>query len=632
MATTQMIRTEPLPAQPRWTSLSGTILEGGYELQDLLEATDAKARFKVRVLGDRELESVAFLFQIPDSEIGRQIEIWQNVRMLRHPNLSAPLGAGRVQLDSVPLAYVVLRRADEALGAVLRERSLSREETGEAFTSAARALEALHLNGWVHGCLSPDLVLAVGEHIQLPGECVRTAGVAPAAEITAAKYLAPESAGVNLTPETDLWCLGATLFEALTQKSWTEESREELEALPEAFAAIASRCLETSPEARCSLAEAVALYRGELKLPPRVRKAANSSIIVPQGEIIAAPETPAAPPKPPNGSASNRSLTTPEPKNEQRPKTKLLVEDTTGAVETPGLKPPVDPEVAAMPAIAATPSNARSASVLAAQTLSTDGVDTELPKAAAMAALSPEAREAGTPSSSSTSAGSSETYPQPSLIARPNREETRRRSALQEEGESTNKLWIWAGLVLLVIALIWFFRPKHQAPAAVSNVNNKASLPAAAGSSSGSAWQTRTLGPGTATSGEKSPSNGSVVNSRNTAAKPAVSSSASAAVKPNSHPAAPKAASVPEKPASRGNIWRVVLYTYNRLPDAEKKARDLNARHSNLHAEVFSPPGGGSPYLVTTRGQSSRDEALQVRRKAIGAGMARDAYIQNYSR
>jgi hypothetical protein len=92
VATTPVIRTESPPAQPRWTSLSGTILEGGYELQDLLEATATKARFQVRVLGDRELESSALLFPIPEAEIERQVELWQNIKALRHPHLSAPLG------------------------------------------------------------------------------------------------------------------------------------------------------------------------------------------------------------------------------------------------------------------------------------------------------------------------------------------------------------------------------------------------------------------------------------------------------------------------------------------------------------------------------------------------------------
>ena len=613
-----MSRMESLQAQPRWTSLSGTILEGGYELQDLLEATDAEARFKVRVLGDRELDSIASLFQIPEAEIEKQVELWQNVRMLRHLNISAPLGAGRLQLDGLSLAYVVLRRADEALGAVLRERPLTAEEAGETFTSIARALEALHLNGWVHGCLSPDVVLAVGDYIQLPGECARTAGVPPIAETTAAKYLAPESAGVNLTPEADLWCLGATLFEALTQKGWTEGSREELNALPEPFAAIASRCLETGPEARCSLAEAVALYRGELKLPPRVRPAANSPILVPQQEIAAASKVPSAPPSEP---AQNHSLAPAEPQGEKQPKTKLFVEDTTGTVKTPELKPSADPKAAATPAIAAKPPV-------------TDGVDPNLPKAAAIAALAPEAnaRVAETPSAASAGSPDTYTHPKPSLVARPNWGETRRRSTSDEEVESTNKLWIWAGLGALVLAFVWLLWPKHQTPAAVSNLNSKTSLPAAGQSSSGSAWQTHTLGPNTAAPAPNAPHAASTAHNRNTAAKPAISSSAPITAKPDSHAHALKTASKPEGPAGRGNIWRVVLYTYNRLPDAEKKARDINARHSSLHAEVFSPSGGGSPYLVTTGGHMNRDEALQARRKALAAGMARDAYIQNYSR
>jgi hypothetical protein len=214
VATTPVIRTEPSPAQPRWTNLSGTILEGGYELQDLLEATPTKARFQVRVLGDRELESSALLFPIPEAEIERQVELWQNIKALRHPHLSAPLGAGHLHLDGVPLAYVVRRRADEVLATVLGERSLTPEEAGEAVVSVARALEALHRNGWVHGCVSPDAVLAVGDYIQLPGECVRTAGTVPIAETTAAKYLAPESAKTNVTPEADLWCLSNPLRSA----------------------------------------------------------------------------------------------------------------------------------------------------------------------------------------------------------------------------------------------------------------------------------------------------------------------------------------------------------------------------------------------------------------------------------
>ncbi len=602
MATTQMIRTEPPPAQPRWTGLSGTILDGGYELQDLWEATDTQARFKVRVLGDRDLESVAVLFQLPEAEIERQIELWQNVKRLRHPHISAPLGAGRWELDGTPLAYAVLRRADEALSVVLRERSLTAEEAGETFASITRALEALHLNGWAHGCLSPDLVLAVGDYIQLPGECVRTVGVSPVAQMAVAKYLAPESVKANLTPEADLWCLGATLFEALTQKSWTEESREELEALPEPFAAIAFRCLEPNPKARCSLAEATALYRGELKLPPRVRVAATPALIVPAQEITPAPELPSMPVSQPS-----------EPKKEQLPQTKLFVEGATNDAEKPALNALIGIKEAAD-----------------TKPLSVNKGEVRPPQTIAEAAPAPDSKKGAIPLSNSDAY----TQPKPSLVARPDAEETRRRSADEEKAvKGVNRMWLWAaGVVLLIVALLWFSRTKQQAPAANPSSSSTPSRPAAEQSGSkGNVWQTRTLGPGTPATAGSASRTGSVPHNGNTVKPVPSSSGASHAMQPSPHSQNLKTFQ-PESATTNKNVWRVILYTYNRSADAERKAKGINARHSGLHAEVFSPSGSSGPYLVTTEGQPSRQEALQARRRAVGAGMPRDAYIQNYSK
>ncbi len=624
-----MIRTEPLQTQPRWTSLSGTILEGGYELQDLLEAGDTDARFKVRVLGDRELDSVAAIFPLPDGDIDRQVELWRNVKMLRHPNLSGPLGAGRLQLDGVPAAYVVVRRADETLHTVLTERALTAEEAGETLMSAARALEALHLNGLVHGCVAPELVLAVGDSIQLPAECARTAGILPVVETTRAKYLAPESPNANLTPEADLWCLGATLFEAFTQKVWTENARGEIRALPEPFAAIIARCLETDPEARCGLAEAVALYRGELKLPPAARRAAEPSIIVPEKEVVpasAAPLVEQHEPAPADVAAPMK------PAAKEQPAAKVFIENRPeAAIEASEALVPAAPEVAAAP------SSADAASTLTAQIPDTDEGSPRLPQAAAITALAPkgEAQAAGRQSNVNAVADVPTTYtpqPKPPIAAEQNWGKTRRRPALDDEAEGgTKKMWIWAGLaLLLVIALIWSLRPKHQAPATPSASTIPTSAPAAG--QNGGAWQTRTLEPNTAASQDNLSHPGGAAGHANTVAKPAISSKAADVAKPSLHSQALKQTPKQEGSGVKGSVWRVVLYTYNRLPDAEKKARAINARRGSLHAEVFSPLGNGGPYLVTTAGRMSRDEAAQARHRAIAAGMARDAYIQNYTK
>ena len=264
-----------------WTDLSGAILPGGYELKELLEADDAEAQFRARVLGDREVDAVAQFIQASPEETARQVSAWELMRELRHANLTVPLGTGSWDRDGVELGYIVLRRADESLDGVLEERALTPAETTDVVLSIARGLEALHVNGLVHGALSPEQVLAVGDRIQLSVTGIRRAHVEPEVALVLPKYLAPESEysdeeddGENLTPESDIWCLGATVFEALTQKDWSEDSREETAALPEPFATIALRCLEEKPESRCKLPEAIALLKGEIKPAPRAKAAA----------------------------------------------------------------------------------------------------------------------------------------------------------------------------------------------------------------------------------------------------------------------------------------------------------------------------------------------------------------------
>src|SRR5438270_13662314 len=104
--------------QINWTGLSGVILDGGYELEDLLEAEQARATFKTRILGDRFTEAVSHFFVADKSRAEKQIGIWQGIRAIRHPNVIAPMGAGRRQVGGTDLAYVVVARGDEAMGAV----------------------------------------------------------------------------------------------------------------------------------------------------------------------------------------------------------------------------------------------------------------------------------------------------------------------------------------------------------------------------------------------------------------------------------------------------------------------------------------------------------------------------------
>ncbi len=255
---------EQTQTQPQWADLSGRVLEGGYEIEDLLEADRDRAKFKIRVLGDRSVDAFVHLLRTGGTAADERLALWDSVHKLSHPNLHVPLAAGRTELEGVELIYTVLRKPDETLSGALRNRALNAKEAGEVLVSIARALERLHENRLLHGCVSPEQIVAFGDSIQLTSECVRPINASNASqtvEIVKPKYLAPESSGTNTTPAADVWCLGATLFEVLTQKDCGAGCLGEADALPMPFSRVAQRCLASDPENRCTLSEAMALYK-----------------------------------------------------------------------------------------------------------------------------------------------------------------------------------------------------------------------------------------------------------------------------------------------------------------------------------------------------------------------------------
>lgn len=617
----QMTSSHPDLLQPGWSSLSGRILEGGFEVQELLEAEGACARFKVRVLGDRDLDCVALLFQVEEEKAEQQVGLWSLTRQLRHPNVSAPLGAGRIVLDGVVTVYVVVRRADESLDDVLRERALTADEAGDALSSVARALEVLHLNDLVYGCLAPSRVLAVGESIQLPAECVRGVKVTPAVHVFSSAYLAPESEGENITPATDLWCLGATLFESLTQKAWTEASRDEAGALPEPFASIVLRCLHSDPEGRAGLGEVMALYRGELKPVPRVRAAvagSSTTLIVPDAAL----------------SLGSEALMTSGPAALDRSADDSSAMEPVPIVLVPtGIKPEQissDPKQS-VPIVAEQPVSLSSAAAPA-----NEQEPARLVASTPFLVRSPAEQAGARPSAQAKVSGQASS-------ARPSFDEAiqdvsaRRRNPELEKEEPATNLWIWAGLtVLVVLGLIWALRPKPATvqansgtATAASHLDPSAATPSRSpnDASGAKAWETRTLQP-----------DGSAVKAAPSGAKP--SNSKPATVRPaqarsiDSKPVASKAGKTAAGVFSgaSGEVWRVVASTYAHREDAERRVKAINAKHGNLHASIFSPSGSGSLFLVTLGDWMNREEAAQIRRKAVAAGMPRDTYIQNYIR
>jgi hypothetical protein len=85
------------------------------------------------------------------------------------------------------------------------------------------------------------------------------------------------------------------------------------------------------------------------------------------------------------------------------------------------------------------------------------------------------------------------------------------------------------------------------------------------------------------------------------------------------------------QPAAAGKaMWRVIAFTYRSRAGAVKKAEQVNRRHPDLEARVFSTKEKKGYFLVSLGGRMSREDALRRQRKARSEGLARDVYVQNY--
>jgi Protein kinase domain/SPOR domain len=626
-----MMGTEQATTRINWTSLSGVILDGGYELEELLEAEETRATFKTRILGDRFTEAISRFFVADKTRAEKQLSIWQGIRAIRHPNVVAPMGAGRRQVDGTDLAYVVLARGDEALSAVLQERALTVRETGDVLISLANALRHLHANGFVHGCLSPREVVAIGELIKIQSESVRYIGDWPGLSLVSPRYLAPESREENLTPAADVWCLGATILETMTQQGPTEDSKEAAVKLDLRLGYLITRCLETDPAKRCSLDEALGIYKGEVKVRP-------IPVPAPKPAASAPPTpTPAATPVPSPAAPASTPF--------------------TPAASSPGRgtapAPDVQPVKKAVAAISEPPSAVAASAGVASGSVGPKPAPVESPRALAPTPVPPSKGETAGPRAMRSPAPEPieprpvrSREPMPPNRVKPmdagSRQETARLTptlvsaqSVQagptrpdvEESKSplrSSRLYIVIGAIIVLVLLFWLAKPKRkvvvQGPVRTTQADRQQT--GASGPSGGVAGGAAARSTNTSMNrGETAPSQTTAKAQTSAANEPAAGDALGA---PATH-AGP--GGNPERP-----IWRVILYTYARQEDAQHRAEILNEKHPELTCGVFAPNGDTGPYLVIAGGSMSRDEALQVRRKALGLGMPHDSYIQNYRR
>lgn len=224
-----------------------------------------------------------------DAEI--RMSAWLAAVNLSHPHLIKVFTSGRCEIDSTPMLYVVTEYADEVLAEILPERALTPEEAREMLGPAVDALAYLHAKGFVHGRLKPSNVMAVGEKLKLSADGLILAGAIGKPAIERTIYDAPETIQGRIGAAADVWALGATLVEVLTQQppAWYGAAATEPvvpDTVAEPFATIARECLRKDAARRCTL-EQIRTRLDPSAVPPPVKKKTAS-------EIKAKPEKPTA--------------------------------------------------------------------------------------------------------------------------------------------------------------------------------------------------------------------------------------------------------------------------------------------------------------------------------------------------
>ena len=188
-----------------------------------------------------------------------QLELWERTAELSHPRLIQFLGAGMCRLRGTDLIYLVTEYADERLSEVVPERRLSADETAELLQKVLEGLAFLHSKGWVHAELKPSNILSVDEQLKISRGGLRRMGETREDTWKPGSYDPPGVPGRRISAAGDVWSLGLTLVEALTQRlpSFDGGTREIAlpEVLPPPFHQIAMQCLQPDAEDRWTIAE-----------------------------------------------------------------------------------------------------------------------------------------------------------------------------------------------------------------------------------------------------------------------------------------------------------------------------------------------------------------------------------------
>jgi TonB family protein len=255
-----------------WTKWEGQVINGVFPLRRFLGASDHSAVFlteyKAQNLPNAALKLVPTIPALAQAQLSH----WTTATTLAHPHLIRIFEAGRCQLGGLQFLFVVMEYAEQTLSQILLQRALTPGEVREMLLPTLSALAFLHSKNRVHGQLKPSNILAVDDQLKLASDAVRPAGESAANIAKYSVYEPPEAKDHSFSAAGDVWGLGITMVEALTQHlpSWLDGKSETASfpaALPPTFVAIVRQCLNRNPANRPSVADVEAQIKAAPQAP-----------------------------------------------------------------------------------------------------------------------------------------------------------------------------------------------------------------------------------------------------------------------------------------------------------------------------------------------------------------------------
>ncbi len=278
-----------------WTKWESLVINGVFPLRRFLSRSNHSVVFLTEHRAKNVPDAAIKLVPADPVRGEAQLACWRMDASLSHPHLIRLFDVGRCQLGGHNFIFVVMEFADQTLAQLLSHRALTAGEVREMLPPTLDALSFLHRKRLVQGQLKPPNILVVNDQLKLASDTIRPAGASTVSVAESSLYDPPEAKDGRMFGAGDVWALGVTLIEALTQQtpSWPDESSDTVclpATLAPEYADTLRRCLNLNPANRPTIADLEAQFKQPTAFPAPAAEPVRAN--------PAAQPTPAAQPNP----------------------------------------------------------------------------------------------------------------------------------------------------------------------------------------------------------------------------------------------------------------------------------------------------------------------------------------------